>query len=362
MSLTEIREAKDAIAIPHTYLAEFKKDPVDSLLKYGSLPQRARSPWFTEVSKIDNALVLADVVTGSKSELTSPKLTCRSLVGADQPEALLQGISPEFFCADPAVYWHVHVDLALGKQRQGDAAGIAVGRVVDDFLERVDDPTGAVSPYQRIVRVFEVPLVAQIIAPVGSQIFIGSVTELILQLRQLRGFNITSYSFDGFQSASASQELMKAGLITAGMEIDEHTGEITGLPKPYSVDRSPQPYRDLLEGVNEARVLLPKYDLLRKEMRELERVEPNSAPDHPIGAGSKDVADPVAGVVGYLSVFGHAELEAEGIEIYDRRDLEGEYELGAARDFGVPDGELMVEGEFGGFNVGMETGQINFNV
>lgn len=91
---------------------------------------------------------------------------------------------------------------------------------------------------------------------------------------------------------------MLAGLVTAGMHIDENTGEVTGLPKPYSVDRSPQGYRDLLEAVNEGRVVMPRYAILRRELAQLEFVEPGRAPDHPI-RGSKDVADALAGVVGY---------------------------------------------------------------
>jgi hypothetical protein len=100
---------------------------------------------------------------------------------------------------------------------------------------------------------------------------------------------------------------MLAGLGTAGMHIEEHTGEVTGLPKPYSVDRSPQAYRDLLAAVNEGRVAMPRCALLRREFAGLEFVERGRAPDHQVG-GSKDAADAVAGAVGYLSVFGHAEL------------------------------------------------------
>ena len=128
----------------------------------------------------------------------------------------------------------------------------------------------------------------------------------MLQLKQLRGFNITSFSVDGFESAEIQQQLMLAGLVTAGMIINPNTGQVTGLPKPFSVDRTPQPYKDLLEAVNEVRVAMPNYPLLLKELEQLEFTEPGKAPDHPLtDDGSKDVADSVAGVIGYLSVFGH---------------------------------------------------------
>jgi hypothetical protein len=185
--------------------------------------------------------------------------------------------------------------------------------------------------------------------------------RFILQLKQLRGFNITSFSFDGFQSADAMQQLMLEGLVTAGMKIDPLSGEIVGMPKPFSVDRSVQPYRELLEGVNEGRVALPRYALLKKEMREMEVVEPGTAPDHPIG-GSKDVADPVAGVVGYLAVYGHAILDMAPKTI-DRRDLEQMYDIPEMPDWTVETGVNLHEGlERGGdFNVESDE-KLSFNV
>jgi hypothetical protein len=300
-------DAADCVAVPAVYLPDFRSDPREALLKFGSLPQRARAPWFTQVGPIDECMLLPDVVCGPRSERHDVKLEYRSLVATTDETGLLDGISPHFHAADHA-YWHVHIDNALGKRREGDSAGIAMGRVSHSYAERsVDDLR---REYVRIVRTFEVPLVAQVIAPVGDQIYLGAITRFVLQLKQLRGFNITSFSIDGFESAQLQQELMLAGLVTAGMHLDENTGEVYGLPKPYSVDRSPQAYKDLLESINEVRVALPRYALLRRELRELEFIEPGKAPDHPRGDGhSKDVADAVAGVVGYLSVFGHAELQ-----------------------------------------------------
>jgi hypothetical protein len=202
------------------------------------------------------------------------------------------------------------------------------------------------------VRTFEIPLVAQIIAPVGDQIYLGAITRFILQLKQLRGFNITSFSVDGFQSAQLQQELMLAGMITAGMRIDEHTGEVTGLPNPYSVDRSPQAYKDLLEAVNEVRVALPRYALLRRELRELEFIEPGKAPDHAIGA-SKDVADAVAGIVGYLSLFGHGELHVPETMLVDPREITEMAGL-------PPTPNFMTEGEPDEFELGDVFANVDF--
>lgn len=336
MSSSVIR-GKDVIAIPMGYFEEFRRDPLDALIKYGSQPMRSAAPWFTQVKPIDDAMRLPDQVTGPGSVSVNPKMDFRSLEASPEEGRLLSGIAPGFQAWDDG-FWHVHVDLALNKKRHGDAAGFAMGRITDSYREKALDPLQ--NAYERIVRHFEVPLVAQIVAPPGDQIYISSVTRLILQLKQVRGFNITSFSFDGFQSADAMQQLALAGLVTAGMRIEED-GSVTGIPKKFSVDgKSDMPYREVLEAVNEARITLPRYELLRKEMRELQVVAPGEAPDHPVG-GSKDTADPVAGVVGYLAAFGHAQLgDPLANRVFHREDLE---EIGAVDPVKMPQG--------GGFGV-----------
>ena len=332
-----IVEGRDVIAVPMTYYDEFRRDPQDSLLKYGSLAQRARQPWFTNVDAIRAALVLPDQVTGERSELqhmivSGERVEYRALVAAADERALLDGLSAQFAATDDS-YWHVHVDLALNKKRHGDAAGIAMGRIAGQMIERSTDALSG--PYERVVNHYEVPLAAQILAPVGDQIYIGSIVRLILQLKLLRGFNITSFSFDGFQSVEPIQQLTLAGLVTAGMVIDQRTGRPTGIPKAWSVDRYEQPYRELLEAVNERRAPMPAYAVLRRELRELETVGPHRAPDHPWN-GSKDVADPCAGVVGYLATFGHTVLDVDE-RIFDRSDLERDMGLSLPDSLGVED-------------------------
>jgi hypothetical protein len=56
-----------------------------------------------------------------------------------------------------------------------------MGRITHSWVERDIDPLQ--QRRQRIVRMYEVPLVAQIAAPVGEQIYLGSVARLILFLK-----------------------------------------------------------------------------------------------------------------------------------------------------------------------------------
>jgi hypothetical protein len=141
---------------------------------------------------------------------------------------------------------------------------------------------------------------------------------------------VTSFSYDGFQSAGAIQELTQAGLVTAGVKSDEF-GRLFGFGKPFSVDRTPDAHQELKESVNEGRVLMPDYYPLKRELSHLEYI-PGKAPDHPSGQGSsKDCADAVAGVIGYLSVYGHERMTnpmtgtVPAEEIWNARKIAGDH-------------------------------------
>ncbi len=328
------------IAVPALYLSDFRKDPAGSLLQFGSLPQRARMPYFTNVKAIDAALSLPDVVTGSASRLMytpdDNQPPARTLVADPGKRSLIDGLADTFRAPDDGSYWHVAFDLALNTKRHGDRAGFALGRIGRSWIETEPSPQNPDVNIQRVVRVFEVPLVAQVAAPVGEQIYLGAFIRLILQLKYERGFNITSFSSDRFQSADAAQQLMLAGLVTKGLRVDPDTGIVTGAPTSFSVDgRSTMPYQEVLESVNDNRLALPRYSILRQEMRRLELPDAGYAPDHPPG-GSKDCADAVAGVVGYLATFGHTELAPMG-PVLDRQSLEHHYGVAPATNLGVED-------------------------
>jgi hypothetical protein len=86
-------------------------------------------------------MVLPDVVCGPASERHDQKLDYRALVASPKLTALLDGISPHFHASDEA-YWHLAFDLSLGKKRQGDSAGVAMGRISHSCEERASDRVG----------------------------------------------------------------------------------------------------------------------------------------------------------------------------------------------------------------------------
>lgn len=325
MSATASRDR--IIAIPMGYLAEFRRNPADAMIRYGSEPQRAHSPWFTNVSAIDRAMCLPDQVCGPRAELLDPENEWRSVVAGKDIERMLEALSPHFRSADDSL-WHVHVDFALNKDRHGDAAGLAMARISDSYEERGSSP--GMRGYVRMVRTYDVPLVMQLIAPLSDQIYLGGVGRFVLALKQVLGFNITSFSADQFQSADVMQQLMEAGMMMPGLAINDQTGEVEGLPRPWSVDgASSQPYTELLQAVNEGRLRLPKYAILRRELRGLEKIAPGYAPDHQENS-SKDTADAVAGAVGFLAANGHQRVERPGEQLIDGQQLREQYGISGA--------------------------------
>ena len=297
-------EGLDLIAIPEAYMAEFRRDPTDSMLKYGALPTRARSPFFTDPDKIEAAAQLTNFLTGKlairRVHPQNADIEWFAAVAHPTEDSMLGAMNADLLHMRSdwrEAAWHVHVDPGLNRGRKGDAAGLAIGRILDQAAVEVGTD-------YRVVNRFIVPIVMQIVAPEAGEIYLTSITRFILQVRGMLGINITSFSYDSFQSAGAIQELSGAGLVTAGMRWDDYGQRLEGLGKPFSVDRTVNAYQELKEAVNEGRILVPDYWPLRAEMERLEDI-PGRAPDHPVG-GSKDCSDAVAGVVGYLTQYGHS--------------------------------------------------------
>lgn len=129
-------------------------NPRDALLKSGAHPQRAWTPWFTRVEPIDECMIMPDRVSGPTAELADSKIKYFHLIAAPDELTLLNGIDPHFYAADVG-YWHVHIDNALGKKREGDSAGIAMGRIGASYEERAVDDLRR--DYLRIANTIEVP-------------------------------------------------------------------------------------------------------------------------------------------------------------------------------------------------------------
>jgi len=128
---------RDVIAVPMAYFSEFVRDPVDALLKFGSQAQRARSPWYTMPERIREACSLPSLVAG---ELAVPRydshggtwMAAEAHPDEDRLLGALAGETDRHRSDWRGAPWHVHVDPGLHRGRKGDAAGLAVGRILDE--------------------------------------------------------------------------------------------------------------------------------------------------------------------------------------------------------------------------------------
>jgi hypothetical protein len=176
---------------------------------------------------------------------------------------------------NPEVNRFAHVDLALN----GDAAGIAVVHSAGMRKEsiKIRDELGySVSTFE-----VNVDFMLRIKASPGSEIDISAIREFFVYLRR-NGFMFNKITYDGYQSASSVQDLMKVGLNT----------------DRQSVDRNSDAYDYLRDLLMEERIHMYKYDPFVSEAGQLQRIIKGrkSKIDHPPDK-SKDVSDAVAGAV-----------------------------------------------------------------
>jgi hypothetical protein len=164
----------------------------------------------------------------------------------------------------------IHIDLALNKnskgEERGDCAGIAVCRCVGFDQKNENRP------------IIKFDFVEQIRAIEGGEIKFSDVRAKVLALKEA-GWKIGIVSLDGWQSFDTMQ-ILKARGIRSGY---------------LSVDTSPEPYESLKDGLYDKRVMLPNMEVLKTELRELERTKRGKI-DHP-PHGSKDVSDSCAGAM-----------------------------------------------------------------
>jgi hypothetical protein len=163
----------------------------------------------------------------------------------------------------------VHIDLGL----TGDAAGIACG-YVPGFV-RVQRTKVDSEPLPKI----RLDFTLRVKPPKNDEIQFHKIRALIYKLREL-GLNIQWVSYDSYQSVDSIQILRQKFFWTGTTSMD-----VT--PLPYEVTKS---------AFYDGRVEAPEDAQAVKELISLERDPIKGKIDHP-PAGSKDVADAVAGVI-----------------------------------------------------------------
>jgi hypothetical protein len=115
--------------------------------------------------------------------------------------------------------------------------------------------------------------------PAGEQIFLPDIRRMVYELQD-HGFHLSGFSCDSYQSAEMIQQMKARGV---------HSEVV-------SVDRTMDAYEALKSALYEQRIEFYRYEPFLAELRALEYDKVRGKVDHPV-AGTKDVADAVAGMV-----------------------------------------------------------------
>lgn len=175
---------------------------------------------------------------------------------------------------NPSAVRHAHLDLS----KNNDRTGLAVGHI--SGYKEVDRGEA-----KELVPIYVIDFVIAIKAPPGGEISQFKLRQLVYELSK-NGFYIKTVSTDQYQSLGLQQAMKDQGYTVETISVDR--------PGPYDV---------LKAALYEDRVSYYRYELLLKELRELQKDWKTHKVDHPPEneGGSKDVSDAVCGVITALS-------------------------------------------------------------
>ncbi len=190
---------------------------------------------------------------------------------------------------------YLHEDIAYSGE--GDSLGLAMSCIsgwAKVNLERGDGTFKTIK-----APVVETDFVLRLRGKPGDQIPLNTPRKLILDLRDIAGFNIRMFTADlDLLSVETRQILERSGIVCDSL----------------SVDKNPQHYRDFRDLIKEGRWVCHRNDVLHFELVNLEDDRQKNKIDHPdkvaqiitlqdgstedkVLKGSKDCADAVCGSV-----------------------------------------------------------------
>ena len=238
----------NVLRIPDEYKDDFIRNPDKAMRDLAGHPPFARQPFFALSEKLLNLEF--------KSPLQNP---VERAVGAE--------VSFHPWFVGGGYKYFVHFDLGLNKDGS-DFCGFALGHI-SDWVKKDNEMKPIVT----------VDVMLRIEAPPGGEIIIKDLRQIVYYLKEDRGFNIKSVSFDGWQSTETIQQLRKKRIRSDVL----------------SVDKDNKCYDDLKDVIYEDRFVSHYYKPFIEEAIELEHTDAGKI-DHP-AEGSKDVSDAVAAVV-----------------------------------------------------------------
>jgi len=272
----DMKDGEQVIRVPNTFRDSFETRLDASIRDLAGVPTAAINKLFKK----------REVILAAHGKYKNPL----------SPETLYIGLSngleiPDFFDIDmvsrydniqrhlnhfPISGRFLHVDLA----KNGDCAGItslAIPYYYEKHTENFDHIGDRITLKLPFVMV---DFFTQIKAPKNDEIAFEKIKQFIVWLRDNCGYPIVRVSYDSWQSIHSLQLLKENGFET----------------ETISVDKTDEPYMELMNSYVQNRIMAPPYSIVEEELRNLEHdiTAARGAVDHPVNY-SKDVADSLAG-------------------------------------------------------------------
>ena len=296
-------EKSQFLQIPELYRRQFENNPEKALKDLAGIPTAVNDPFISLIMKVEAARDrwVENHHDGMDKAMPSPM----------RPDGRLES----WFVAPDTLKRVAHLDIAFAAE--GDACGFAMGHV-----PRMVEREGEIKPY------IVIDLLARWKAPAGGELFLSDFRQFIYMLRNDLRFKLHKVTMDGFQSTDTQQQLQKRRF-----EVEE-----------VSIDKQLLPYHDLREAIYEDRIEFPPYivnnhtdsgteqiEILIKELTEL--MDTGKKIEHP-PAGSKDVADAVAGVT--FTLMGDRRFRRNVINFEQAKQRRAEIAGTSALDYNHP--------------------------
>lgn len=251
--------------VPFEYRGYFKEVPIDFRRAFEEDIYRALRD-ILGVSVGGENKLFRSVFAYDEAIVHKPKLFKDDVVQlSSKDEVRLQDMFRLDLVEGKEVPRYIHVDLGIKGSRTGMACAKVIGVKKSDLgdlpVVEVEWMVG-IEPNKRYVD-DEVPL--------------WKIREFLVWLKE-NGVNVVKVSFDSFQSVDMMQLLQRRGFQVERL----------------SVDKTSEPYRNLVTLYLERRIKHVENVVYRRELFSLEWNKKKV--DHPAG-GSKDIADAVAGAV-----------------------------------------------------------------
>jgi hypothetical protein len=297
------------VDVPVDFREDFEVDLTTALREVAGIPAEISSPLIPIREQIEATVDPTRTHPFVEVSLVVSHLGDVQITDFLRPEELAspkgRGFAPRYHPSRPR---HVHVDIGV----TNDSAGVAMGCLSDVTVSMVPDREGRIA-HAPVPHIW-IDFMLRLVPPrKPEQVSIAKIRTFLIYLRDVLKFNISTITYDGYQSTDSIQILQNWGFPEV---------------KLLSVDKKPEPYKILRGTIMEKRLSRYAYLPFEEEVGLLQ-VEPVSGRvDHLPGA-AKDVSDSVAGVCFGCS----SEIAQEGMEnLVHTSDP-----LGAYRDGELPE-------------------------